>query len=230
VLLDQAVHPMPQSFEVQGSTPRLIKTKLGKVPLECVMLDQPIKGQDPLPLGLFPTYCMDPGKDGLRVSYEYGNQMTLRDTEATFQGKRLATVIGVKLNSVEAAKAQVVALGTQPMSEADFAPPTDSVAESQDTVSVEASVMSGNLVFKPPLTRPRSASQTGASGKVVFAAIIGRDGRVRSLRLLQSPDGDLAVAAYLTFRQYRYSPYLLKGQPVAVATTMTANFFSGTER
>jgi hypothetical protein len=58
-MLPQFLHPGPEPSEMDGAVPELRKQKFGKVQLECVMLTQPIKGAESIPLGLFPTYCMD---------------------------------------------------------------------------------------------------------------------------------------------------------------------------
>jgi hypothetical protein len=64
---------MPSEREIAESRPDLRKETMGKVPMDCIMLGQPIKNVAYAPLGLFPKYCFDHDKDSLRVSYKFGS-------------------------------------------------------------------------------------------------------------------------------------------------------------
>lgn len=69
----------------------------------------------------------------------------------------------------------------------------------------------------------RSGTAMHLSGGVHLQAIIGTDGRVRDLEIL---DGNpiLTRAAVEAVRQWRYKPTLLNGAPVEVETFITVNF------
>lgn len=58
-------------------------------------------------------------------------------------------------------------------------------------------------------------------------AIIGRDGHIRSLRLISAADPSLAVSAIAAVRRWTYQPYVLNGTPTEVDTTITVNFTFG---
>jgi TonB family protein len=62
------------------------------------------------------------------------------------------------------------------------------------------------------------------SGTVRLGAIIGSDGKIRSLKFASIPDADLGIAAVAAVRHWRYQPYLLNGVPVDVQTEITVNF------
>ena len=95
-------------------------------------------------------------------------------------------------------------------------------------VSVPASTMRDNIVRMVPPTRP-AGTESVQNDKVLLNATIGRDGNVRSVRLL---DGDrkLAKAATDAVMQWRYKPYLVNGQPADVETQITVNFNSMANR
>lgn len=57
-----------------------------------------------------------------------------------------------------------------------------------------------------------------------MAARIGRDGRIHALKVISSPDADLAIASLAAVRQWTYKPYLFNGMPVDVNTLITVNF------
>ncbi len=71
---------------------------------------------------------------------------------------------------------------------------------------------------------PTEAKQAGVQGLVVLAAVIGKDGNIQNLRVLNSPSPLLSQAALDAVRQWKYRPYMLNGSPVEVDTRITVNF------
>jgi protein TonB len=47
------------------------------------------------------------------------------------------------------------------------------------------------------------------------------------MKLISTPDPDLAIAALAAVRQWTYKPYLLNGEPTELQTTITVNFNFG---
>jgi len=95
-------------------------------------------------------------------------------------------------------------------------------------VSVPASTMRNNIVRMVPPTPPAGVA-TSESETVLLNATIGRDGRVRSARVIDG-DRQLAKAARDAVLQWRYKPYLVNGQPADVETQITVNFNSAANR
>ena len=96
------------------------------------------------------------------------------------------------------------------------------------------SAPSGPLVMSPEIAGryliqrvepeyPEDARQQRIQGDVVMDAIAARDGSVREVRLV-SGDSHLAGAALDAVRQWRFKPYLLKGQPVEFQTRVVVKF------
>jgi len=54
--------------------------------------------------------------------------------------------------------------------------------------------------------------------------IIGSDGDVQSLRVINSASPVLVQAALEAVKQWKYKPYILNGNPVEVETTVTVAF------
>ncbi len=90
--------------------------------------------------------------------------------------------------------------------------------------TINAVVMAGKALTQRAPVYPQAAKERHVSGSVVMRGLIGRDGRVRSLTLVTTPDPDPAIAALATVRSWTYEPYLLNGQPTEVDTTITVNF------
>jgi TonB family protein len=77
----------------------------------------------------------------------------------------------------------------------------------------------------PPPLYPTAAKQQGIQGTVLLKAVIGADGTVRELHVI---DGHplLAPAAIEAVKRWKYKPYYVKGKPTEVETTITVNFRS----
>jgi TonB family protein len=218
---EQIVHPLTEE-ELRAGTPRLEKRDFGKVPLDCIMIEQPIKTFGLPPLGLFPTYCMDRDKDVLRASYNFGNQTVLRNHMAVFQKRVVPMNLIVQLEDKAAITAQVEDLRGFALQESDFA--TTDLERADNATDVSGSVMQGHIVSQERPVYPDRAKHNHVSGTVRLGAIIGSDGKIRSLKFASIPDADLGIAAVAAVRHWRYQPYLLNGVPVDVQTEITVNF------
>ncbi|MGD0508131.1 MAG: energy transducer TonB [Terriglobales bacterium] len=92
-----------------------------------------------------------------------------------------------------------------------------------DRVRVSQGVSTGLLVTKVPPQYPDDAKQARIQGQVVLTAVIDKNGDVENLTLV-SGHPLLAPAAIEAVKQWKYKPYLLNGQPVAVETQVTVSF------
>lgn len=90
-------------------------------------------------------------------------------------------------------------------------------------VRVSGGVMGGLCIYKVAPVYPVAAKSAHIQGAVVLAAVIGNDGRIKSLRVL-SGQAQLADAAVGAVQQWKYRPYLRQGNPIEVNTTITVNF------
>ena len=90
-------------------------------------------------------------------------------------------------------------------------------------VRVSTGVATGLLIRKVTPTYPQLARQARIQGSVVLQAEISKDGTIQNLQLI-SGHPMLAPAAIEAVKQWRYKPYLLNGEPVAVETQVVVNF------
>src|SRR5580693_4951248 len=90
-------------------------------------------------------------------------------------------------------------------------------------VRVSSGVSTGLLIRKVQPNYPQLAKQARIQGSVVLQAEISKDGTIQNLQLI-SGHPMLAPAAIEAVKQWRYKPYLLNGEPVAVETTVVVNF------
>jgi len=90
-------------------------------------------------------------------------------------------------------------------------------------VRVSSGVADGLLIRKVDPIYPYEARQQGIQGNVVLAGIIGKDGHMGQLKAV-SGDPILVDASIKAVKQWRYRPFLLKGEPVEIETTITIKF------
>ena len=90
-------------------------------------------------------------------------------------------------------------------------------------VRVSQGVIKGLLLYRVEPAYPPLAKLARIEGVVVLTAIIGKDGNVQNLQIVNGHPL-LAPAAIEAVKQWRYKPFLLNGQPVEVETTVTVNF------
>jgi protein TonB len=90
-------------------------------------------------------------------------------------------------------------------------------------VRVSQGVSQGLLVHRVQPMYPPLARQARIQGTVILQAEISKDGTIENLRLI-SGHPMLAPSAIEAVKQWRYKPYFLNGEPVAVETQITVNF------
>jgi periplasmic protein TonB len=91
---------------------------------------------------------------------------------------------------------------------------------------VSSGVAAGQLIVPIRPVYPIIALQARVQGTVVVDAVIGKDGRIASLRAL-SGSPLLIPSALEAIRHARYRPWTLNGQPVEVETTIHIVFSLG---
>ena len=76
---------------------------------------------------------------------------------------------------------------------------------------------------KVPPEYPEDARRARIQGQVVMKALIDKKGNVQDLTLV-SGHSMLVRAALKAVKQWKYKPYLLNGEAVAVETQIVVNF------
>ena len=90
-------------------------------------------------------------------------------------------------------------------------------------VRVSSGVVTGLKIRDSKPVYPPLARQARIQGTVLLQAEISKDGTIENLRLI-SGHPMLAPAAIEAVKQWRYRPYMLNGEPVAVETQVQVNF------
>ncbi len=92
-----------------------------------------------------------------------------------------------------------------------------------ERVKVSSGVTTGLLIKKVNPVYPEDAREERIQGTVMLRAEISKDGEITDLELVDGPI-ELAGSAVAAVRQWKYKPYLLMGQPVAVDTQIQVNY------
>jgi TonB family protein len=99
----------------------------------------------------------------------------------------------------------------------------DGLSSIEGAISVNPSVMDRNLIVSRVPAYPESAKLNRVQGNVVMQALISKEGTVKRVYVTEG-DSRLRSAAEDAVYKWRYRPYVVNGQPVEVATTVTVNF------
>jgi protein TonB len=116
-----------------------------------------------------------------------------------------------------------VAGGVVAALDAEVPPPPPPAPAPRAPIRVGGAVKEPALVHRVDPVYPVLAVSAGLEGTVILEAIVDRDGRVESLRVLRS-QGVLDRAALDAVKQWRYSPVLLNGQPEKFILTVVVSF------
>jgi TonB family protein len=101
--------------------------------------------------------------------------------------------------------------------------PTTKIVVAQPQLKVPADVMARRVTHHALPEYPEVARQAGVQGTIVLDTVVDVKGAVTQVKFVSGPEA-LSQAAMDAVRWWRYEPYLVDGQPVAVETTVAVNF------
>jgi periplasmic protein TonB len=90
-------------------------------------------------------------------------------------------------------------------------------------IRATAEELGGKLIHKVQPVYPKKARQIEIEGTVVMCAVIGKDGKIKSLQPISGPP-ELVPAAMKAVKKWRYSPFHLNNQTIEVRTDIRVNF------
>jgi hypothetical protein len=112
----------------------------------------------------------------------------------------------------------------QPIPEGGFAlgPPV-TVKRPSGPLRISGGVMAGMILTK---SQPECTGDAIISGTVVLHAIIGKDGRVQSLKFVSGPEL-LSECVIKAVKQWTYKQLMMNGEPVDIETTISVTLDFG---
>jgi TonB family protein len=90
-------------------------------------------------------------------------------------------------------------------------------------ISISAGVMEKLLIYKEEPVFPDVPMRVRATGTVVVSFVLSKNGDVECPMVISGPQM-LRNVAIDAVRKYKYKPYLLNGDPVAIETTVSVVF------
>ncbi len=221
-LVDQVVNPIPHFAKDEELSVDENPRQFGNATLTCLSVSRRLPASNgKMGLDPGPVICLTPGSDTLRLIIDNSEgKAIIRNTVGSFRGTNVALHSTVDYYGKPAIDGKITTLET-------YDPTTNPVALTTDDRSPErvaGAVLAGKIIKKVPPTYPPLAKRRQIGGTVIFAALVGRDGKIHSLDVVSSPDGLLSDAALDAVKQWQYQPVLLNGQPTQVDTTITVHF------
>jgi TonB family protein len=93
-----------------------------------------------------------------------------------------------------------------------------------DPLKVEVGSLKSTDRKMPVYPAEAKAKKDTLNGSVVLAVIIGKDGAVQQIKVKKSLRADYDKSALDAVKDWRWEPFLFKGEPVEVDTTVTVNY------
>jgi TonB family protein len=128
-------------------------------------------------------------------------------------------IVGWSKQAIETAVSTLNSMTNAPQP----APPPASPPDPNRPVQVPQGLTTGLLIKKVQPIYPQEARYAHIQGTVRMNAVINRAGDVADLEVIDGPI-ELVVSAVNAVRKWKYRPYLMNGEPVAVQTTIVVNY------
>jgi TonB family protein len=222
----QLLHPIPDEVFQPATGVKLVREAGGKTKLDCIAPTVLRQTNDVIAVDQQFSFCFEPDTPRLMVMYEPGAFGVLRRQTGTFQSHEVPVDLQTFLGAVELAEAKTTKLATEPIDPSLFQMKPD-MTPVMEPIEIASGDLAHLVVGQNSPTYPLDAKERHVSGKVVFDAIIGKDGHVLSLQLNGNADAALAESARKAVSQWVYRPYMINGVPVEVKTKINVNFTFG---
>lgn len=231
-LIDQFVNPMVEQDKMSAAkaVPTARSMQLGGVTLPCIMLMKPNSRVDNIPIGFYPSWCMEPGKDTIRVFVDDGGVSVVRNGISAFQGKDVPLEFAVVANGITVATAHVDDISFEGMPSAPFTPDASMTKAPPRPVELKGKKFENQAASRvePNFTmirqQPNSPMGQGINGNlqgdVEIRVWVGEDGQVRDALLESYPDAGAGQAVLDAVRQWTFRPFMVEGRAVPFTGTL----------
>jgi TonB family protein len=218
-LIELAIHPVPSMPSSAGMVTKPLRS--GKFELECTSPKSSSTEAMDAQLG---TVCVAPNTTDVLTMQGFGGHVTVLRPKT---GKFHDTFVGIELRIYylgrDAIAGKLTIMHANDSTDAKAATPVTTPSE-PGVARISGEVIAGHRIKFVEPRYPEAAKISHSSGSVLMNAVIGKDGVVRRLVPIASTDSMFTDSAMDSVRQWKYSPYLLNGEPTEVDTTITLNF------
>lgn len=237
-ILNQFVNPMAEQDKAAGFKPIARTLQLGGVTLPCIMLAKSNNRVANQPIGFYPSWCTEPGKDSLRVFVDDGGIAVIRNGISSFQGKDIPTDVSVTLAGTVVGTGRMEAISLDGMPSAPFTPDRDMVKAPPKPVELKGKKLENQAAKRtePDFTQAAGVRDQsthningGLQGDIEIRLWVGEDGQIRDMRLESYPDPGVAQTAFDAVRQWTFHPYMVEGRAVPFTGTLDFEINKGFE-
>ena len=209
------IAPLPAEGSIEKTSYSAKPIETNGLKLSCISLAN---------INYGPMHCISATEQVLRISaYPPESLQVLRNGILRFQGRTIAGDLKFVRNGKPVLTAHVETLDNLvSVDDALLTAPSNAVLVPR-RITVAGGVAQGMLVYAVRPDYPIQAKMAHITGTVVLKAVIGKDGQIHDLKVVDGPDA-LQHAAMDAVQQWRYRPYLLNGEPVEVMTTVNVVF------
>lgn len=232
-LIDQFVDPAAAGQQkLTGIKPVATERnmQLGGVNLPCIMLMKPNSRVDNTPIGMYPSWCMEPGKSTIRVFADDGGVAVVRNGISSFQGKDVPMEFAVVVNGVTVASGHVESISLDGMPTAPFTPdasltkvpprPAELKGKKFENQAVKRVEPNFSMIRQQPKNPMGQGINGNLQGDVEVRVWVGEDGQVRDLLLESYPDAAAGQAVLEAVREWTFHPYMVEDRAVPFTGTL----------
>jgi TonB family protein len=212
------VHPLPKIDKVEMLYYAVRSRKVGRVTLLC--------DESAVPPHDYPDprarLCFDDQKPMLRLVEPHENIFVLFNDIVRVKDHYVDKNIVVEDSVHPIVKVDVTTLDfPNGFDESLLTVPAS--AQSEDHLTLEARSMTGRKLSGDEIRYPITARSKGVQGTVLLAAIISKSGDIANLEVISGPE-ELRKSSIDAVKTWKYTPYLLNGQPVEVRTVIDVDY------
>jgi len=216
-VLDSLVHPLNASATQTNVGFDRFQENFGSTDLNCFAI-----GLANTRTPATPAYCTN-ANNRITVLTGMGPFVLRRNNFRKYRDREVPLDIELSYQGRIAMTAHVTELDVLPP-ENDKIPAT---AEVDRDRRISGTTLAGQILKKANPVYPKQARKKHITGAVLLCAIITKEGTIGALDVVASPDPLLSQSAIEAVQTWTYKPYLLKGVPAEVDTSIMVNYNIG---
>lgn len=222
----QLLHPIPDEVFQQTVTERLTREKSGNLVVDWIAPTVVQQRSNLIDTGRPFSFAFESGAPRLMITYTPGDLRIVRAQLGLFQNHEVATTLRMYRETTVLSESKIVKLETFQPTDSMF----DVLPEMQpliEPIELEPTTLPGLMLGDRAPVYPQAEKDRRATARLVFNAVIGKDGHVVSLEPAGNFERDFVDSSREAIRYWLYRPFLINGVPVEVKTQINVNFSMG---
>jgi hypothetical protein len=224
----QLMHPIPDQVFAPTAMEAMTKEKSGAIDVDSITasLVKSTNEDGVVSADAALAFLLESSTARFLMTYEPGGFRIIRQSLGVFQAHEVPTELALYMGNVQIGGAKTVQLDVLSPDETLFQVTPDMIPVTEP-IEVAPDDISRMALSRTPPEYPIEAKKRHAQGKLVFDAVIGRDGHVQSLQPVGTGDPALWSEGKRVIATWIYRPFVVNGIPVEVKTKIMMNFTLG---